>query len=118
ILRLLLEVADACRADRIPASGLRNGLRRAAHALDRLQDEAIDELARMVAADAALAGPTTAGPAPGEPDPLDLALAEGRPEAARPWVAARPDPRERAISLALLDVLAPAPYALALDRLE
>lgn len=100
ILHLLLDVADAARGDEVPAKGLRNGVRRAARAVDALRDRTLDDLARVPLDDAV--------PPPRAPDPLDAALRHGDPGAARPWLRQLPAP-EGELALALVDALAPAP---------
>lgn len=115
ILHLVLDVADAARRTDVPAAGLRNGLRHAARAIDRLHDASLVQLAQI--------GSAHFGAAPWphpaqEPDPLTQALAAGQPDQARPWLQALPDPQERELALVLLDALVPLSPARLLDRLR
>jgi hypothetical protein len=109
VLSILVEVARAAQRRSVGLDGLRNGLRRAARALRRVERRAIGDLVAVVGG-VIPQDDLGALPLPSPIAPLDESFDVGEPARALAWARALPDPLERrtaAALLALADTVAP-----------
>ncbi|MBN2798465.1 MAG: hypothetical protein JXX28_04895 [Deltaproteobacteria bacterium] len=114
MLRLLVEVARAAQARTVDLAGVRNGLTRAARALQKAQSKGTELLLRVVGG--VLPGEPTLSPALALPeDPLSLAWAAGSPADAIPWLRARASSPEDLLALLLTRSAVAGPGDLAED---